>query len=252
MFCRMDKFLVSQGVCTRSEAGRLCRRGLVTADGAPVRDPALKIDPDRVSVALNGRPLTYKPHLYVMMNKPGGVLSASRDPHAETVIDLLPPALRRRGLFPAGRLDKDTTGFVCITDDGEFAHRILSPKSHVPKRYTVRLSAPLSPELPARFAQGLVLPDGTACAPSKLLQLEDGETPLWEIRITEGKYHQIKRMFGAFHYNICALHRVAIGKLSLDPTLPPGACRELTPEETAAMAMSYDIFCECCLYENLP
>lgn len=252
MLCRLDKFLVSQGVCTRSEAGRLCRRGLLTADGAVVRDPAQKIDPDRVSVALNGRPLTYKRQLYVMMNKPAGVLSASRDPRAETVINLLPPALVRRGLFPAGRLDKDTTGFVCITDDGEFAHRILAPKSHVPKRYRVRLSAPLAPELPVRFAEGLTLPDGIACAPSKLLQLEDGENPLWEITITEGKYHQIKRMFGAFHYNVLGLHRTSIGRLSLDPALPFGGCRELTAAETAAMAESYDIFCECCLYENLP
>ena len=252
LLCRLDKFLVSQGVCSRSEAGRLCRRGQLTVDGVSARDPAQKIDPDTAAVALNGRMLTYKRQLYVMMNKPAGVLSASRDPHTKTVIDLLPPALSRRGLFPAGRLDKDTTGFVCITDDGEFAHQILAPKSHVPKRYQVRLSAPLAPELPARFAEGLILPDETACAPSKLLLLEDGEQPLWEITITEGKYHQIKRMFGAFHYNVCALHRVAIGKMLLDPTLPPGGCRELTAAETAAMRESYDIFCECCLYENLP
>ena len=241
---RLDKFLTSQGVCTRSEAGRFCRRGRVTVDGVPITDPARKLDPDVSEVALDGRSLTYKAHLYIMMHKPAGVLSASRDPHAPTVLDLLPPHLKRRGLFPAGRLDKDTTGFVFITDDGELAHKMLAPKSHVPKKYEVLLDAPLSPDAPARFAAGLVLSDETVCAPSKLQQLRDGPQPLWEITLTEGKYHQIKRMFGTLDYKVLGLHRTTIGNLTLDPALAPGECREMTPAEIASALEKPDFFCE--------
>lgn len=183
MLTRLDKFLTSQGVCTRSEAGKLCRRGRVTVEGTPVTDPAQKVDPDNTSIAVDGRLLTYKAHLYIMMNKPAGILCVSRDPKAPTVLDLLPPELRRRGLFPAGRLDKDTTGFVFITDDGDLAHKMLAPKSHVPKRYEVKLDAPLPPEAVELFAAGLTLAEGTRCAPSKLQQLSGGGTA------AVGNYH---------------------------------------------------------------
>jgi len=233
MLQRLDKFLTSQGVCTRSEAGKLCRRGRVTVEGKVVTDPSQKVNPDTTAIALDGRMLTYKEHLYIMMNKPAGILCVSRDPKARTVLDLLPPDLRRRGLFPAGRLDKDTTGFVFITDDGDLAHRMLAPKSHVPKRYEVRLDAPLVSDAVAIFATGVTLEDGSLCAPSKLQQLSGGKEPLWEITITEGKYHQIKRMFGTLHYKVLGLHRTTIGNLPLDPTLAPGECREMTPVEVA-------------------
>lgn len=234
MLTRLDKFLTSQGVCTRSEAGKLCRRGRVTVEGTPVTDPAQKVDPDNTSIAVDGRLLTYKAHLYIMMNKPAGILCVSRDPKAPTVLDLLPPELRRRGLFPAGRLDKDTTGFVFITDDGDLAHKMLAPKSHVPKRYEVKLDAPLPPEAVELFAAGLTLAEGTRCAPSKLQQLSGGEQPLWEITITEGKYHQIKRMFGTLDHKVLGLHRTTIGNLPLDPSLSPGECREMSAAEIAS------------------
>ena len=234
MLQRLDKFLTSQGVCTRSEAGKLCRRGRVTVDGKTVTDPSQKVDPDTVTIALDGRALTYKEHLYIMMNKPAGILCVSRDPKARTVLDLLPPELCRRGLFPAGRLDKDTTGFVFITDDGDLAHRMLAPKSHVPKCYEVRLDAPLAADAVAIFAAGVTLEDGSLCAPSKLQQLSGGDEPLWEITITEGKYHQIKRMFGTLQHKVLGLHRTTIGNLSLDPSLAPGECREMTAAEVAS------------------
>ena len=234
MLQRLDKFLTSQGVCTRSEAGKLCRRGRVTVDGKAVTDPSQKVDPDTAAIALDGRALTYKEHLYIMMNQPAGILCVSRDPKARTVLDLLPPELCRRGLFPAGRLDKDTTGFVFITDDGDLAHRMLAPKSHVPKRYEVRLDAPLAADAVALFAAGVTLEDGSLCAPSKLQQLSGGDQPLWEITITEGKYHQIKRMFGTLQHKVLGLHRTTIGNLSLDPSLAPGECREMTAAEVAS------------------
>jgi len=235
MLQRMDKLLSGQGVATRSEAGRLCRQGRVTVDGVPFLNAAQKVDPDTQTIAVDGTPLNCKQNLYIMLHKPQGVLSASRDPHAPTVLDLLPDHLRRRGLFPAGRLDKDTTGFVLITDDGPLAHRLLAPKSHVEKRYRAKLDKPWDERLPALFAAGVTLEDGDTCAPSKCLLLEDGDNPWAEITLTEGKYHQIKRMFGVFGYNILRLHRFSIGGVLLDDALKEGDCRELTAKELALL-----------------
>lgn len=143
MMERLDKFLAAQGKGTRKEVGRLIRSGAVAVDGVPVRDPAAKVDPSCQTVAVGGSPILWQEHLYIMMNKPAGVLSATEDRRQKTVLDLLPEDLRRRGLFPAGRLDKDTTGLLLITDDGDLAHRMLSPKKHVYKLYQARLDAPV-------------------------------------------------------------------------------------------------------------
>ncbi len=228
---RLDKILASQGMGSRSDVQKQIRQGRVTADGVTVRDPAEKIDPDRVLLAVDGHPLRYRRHLYIMMNKPPGLLCVSRDPRQKTVLDLLPPALWRSGLFPAGRLDKDTVGLTLITDDGDFAHRMLSPRRHVDKTYHAVVDGPVTDEQVSAFTKGLLLEDGTLCLPAKLQILKAGPHPLVEIVIHEGKYHQIKRMFGTFGHKVLWLKRVAIGGLWLDNHLEEGGSRELSDEE---------------------
>ncbi len=228
---RLDKLLCSQSTCTRSEAGRTIRSGRVTVGGAVCRDPAKKIDPAAAVVTVDGKPLNYAAHVYLMLNKPAGVLCVSRDPKAQTVIDLLPEEYRRRGLFPAGRLDKDTHGLTLITDDGELAHAMLSPRRHVYKRYLARLDKPLSDEAAAAFRAGPILADGTRCRPAGVTVLEEGDQPLVAVAICEGKFHQIKRMFLAVGCTVIWLKRTAMGGLELDGTLPEGACRPLSEKE---------------------
>ena len=236
---RLDKLLSSQGapfgIAGRSEAQRLVRSGRVAVDGTPVRDPAAKVSPAGQRVEVDGRPLTYKEHVYIMCNKPPGLLCVSRDPRAPTVIDLVPPELRRRGLFPAGRLDKDTVGLVLITDDGDFAHRLLSPRKKIFKTYQAVVDGPVTPAHEAAFAEGTSLEDGTRCLPAFLRVLREGEQPLTEIRIAEGKYHQIKRMFQSVGRNVLWLKRISMGGLALDPGLEEGKCREITQEEKDAI-----------------
>ena len=228
---RLDKILCSQSTLTRSEAGRLIRSGRVAVDGVPCRQPAQKYDPAGCTVAVDGRPLTYAEKVYWMLNKPAGILCVSRDPKAPTVVDLLPQEYRRRGLFPAGRLDKDTHGLVLITDDGVLAHDILSPRHHIPKTYRAVLDKPLTPEAAQAFRDGPTLEDGTRCLPAQVEVLEEGEQPLVEVVIYEGKFHQIKRMFQAVGCRVVWLKRIAMGSLHLDESLAEGQCRPLTLEE---------------------
>ncbi len=228
---RLDKMITSQGTMTRSEAGRAIRSGRVTVDGMVCREPAKKYDPTAHTVAVDGRPLGYARYVYWMLNKPAGILCVSRDPKAPTVVDLLPPDSRRKGLFPAGRLDKDTHGLVLITDDGDFAHQMLSPRHHIPKTYLARLDKPLTEEGAERFRAGPTLADGTVCQPAHLTMVEPGDTPLVEVVIYEGKYHQIKRMFAAVGCQVIWLKRTKMGGLCLDESLEEGQCRPLTPEE---------------------
>lgn len=232
---RLDKFIASQGTLSRSETVRLIRQGRVTVDGAVCRDPARKIE-ESCAVTVGGEPLTYQKFVYLMMNKPSGILCVSRDPKVPTVLDLLPPALRRKGLFPAGRLDKDTVGLVLLTDDGEFAHRLLAPKKDIVKRYLVRLDGPLTEEHVRLFAEGVTLADGTPCRPATLKILEEGDTPLAEIGITEGRYHQIKRMFGVVDRGVVWLKRLSMGPLVLDESLGEGEVRPLTDEEWSRLS----------------
>ncbi len=232
---RLDKLLCSQGTLTRSEAGRLVRGGHVTVDGTVCRDPSRKLNPDIQTVAVDGQELAYAKYVYLMLNKPAGILCVSRDPKVQTVVDLLPAEYRRRGLFPAGRLDKDTHGLVLITDDGVFAHELLSPRHHVPKRYLVRLDKPLTEAAAAAFRAGPTLEDGTKCLPAEVSVVEMGEQPLVEVVIVEGKFHQIKRMFAAVGCHVEWLKRVAMGGLLLDETLAEGACRPLSTAEKASI-----------------
>ncbi len=241
---RLDKILSSQGMATRREAQKLIRSGQVTIDGETVRDPGRKTDVENSVVTLCGAPIHYRRHLYIMLNKPAGLLCVSRDPKAPTVMDLLPETLKRPGLFPAGRLDKDTVGLVIITDDGDFAHRMLAPRKEIVKQYHAILDAPVGEREASVFEAGAVLADGTRCRSAKLRVLEEGENPRVAVFITEGRYHQIKRMFGSVDRKVLWLKRVSIGKLHLDPTLDEQKCRELTNEELGMLFENPDFFCE--------
>lgn len=231
MVQRLDKLIASQGTLSRSETVRLIRRGAVTVDDVVCRDPATKVEGNACRICVSGKPLTYQQFVYIMLNKPAGILCVSRDPKVPTVVDLLPADQRRKGLFPAGRLDKDTVGLVILTDDGEYAHRMLSPKKAVEKCYHIRLDGPLSQTDIEAFQVGITLADGTLCRPASLRILEAGDTPLAEVRITEGRYHQIKRMFGTRDRGVVWLKRVSIGGLLLDPSLNEGESRFLSGDE---------------------
>lgn len=233
---RLDKLISSQGSYTRKQAQQLIKDGLVKVDGITVRDRGFHIDPDVNSVILDGKDFAVEKFVYLMLNKPKGVVSATNDRSQKTVVDLVPDELKKRNLFPAGRLDMTTTGFVLITDDGDFAHRILSPKNHIEKTYEARLAESVTEEQLRMVADGIVLKDGTECLPAKLKILEDGDNPLVEIKICEGKYHQIKRMFAAAGNGVIELKRTKMGKLSLDEALPEGECRRLNEAEVALIS----------------
>lgn len=226
---RLDKIIATQGLATRKEAGRLIRKGMLAVDGICVKDPSKKAETDTAEIVFCGKKVNFKKHIFIMMNKPMGVVSSTDDGDI-TVIDLVPPELFRKGLFPAGRLDKDTTGMVLITDDGGAAHRMLAPSSHVPKEYIASLAEPLRIGAEAEFAQGVTLADGYECLPAEVICTNDERTAA-RVILREGKYHQIKRMFAACGNRVTALHRTRMGGLCLDPALSPGDCREITPEE---------------------
>ena len=228
---RLDKILASQGTLSRRDVKEIIKKGRVTLNGIVVRDSAVKVDLNTDTVAIDGEQIDLKKHIYIMMNKPQGVISASDSESDETVVELEPDELFRKGLFPAGRLDKDTTGFVLITDDGDFAHKILSPKNHIFKTYFARLQHELTVSDIETLEKGITLADGTILKEAKVEIVENSETPLIKIMICEGKYHQVKRMFAATGNKVIELHRSKMGELELDSNLKPGECREITPEE---------------------
>jgi 16S rRNA pseudouridine516 synthase len=228
---RLDKILSSQGVTTRSVAQRLIRSGKLSVNGVIMRDPSAKIEPEDCEILLEGKVIKYKKNVYIIMNKPSGLLCVSRDNKAPTVLDLLPGDMRRPGLFPAGRLDKDTVGLVIITDDGDFAHRMLSPKKEILKKYRAVLDGPVGDDEIRIFSEGTILKDGTVCRPAELSILKDGANPLVEVGITEGRYHQVKRMFFSVGRRVLRLKRISIGKLFLDESLKEGDFREMTEDE---------------------
>ncbi|MBQ1895618.1 MAG: rRNA pseudouridine synthase [Clostridia bacterium] len=225
---RLDRLISSQGRYSRNEVKKLIRDGLVTVNGEKAPTSDIQVDPAVSEVVIAGEPFIYREHVYLMLNKPEGVVSATDDRLHRTVLDLVPPEYSRPGLFPAGRLDADTTGFVLITDDGDFAHRILSPKNHVEKTYIAELTDPITDEDVEKLEAGIVLKDGFECLPSKIKVLEERKI---EIKICEGKYHQIKRMLAATGNRVLVLKRTKIGGLPLDIDLLPGKCREITQED---------------------
>lgn len=228
---RLDKVLASTGRWSRREVKELIREGRVLVDGHLAGSGEQKVDPAGTALLVDGRAVAVSRFTYVMLHKPAGVLSATEDPRQETVLDLLPEHLRRRGLFPVGRLDKDTEGLLLLTDDGALAHRLLSPKKHVDKRYYARLDGPLGPADQAAFREGIVLADGTRCMSAELELLGDGREVL--VTLHEGKFHQIKRMTLSRGVAVCYLKRLSMGPLHLDPGLPKGGWRLLTDEEVA-------------------
>ena len=231
---RLDRFLVSTGKISRSDAGRAARAGKITVDGVVEKRADRQIDPESCIVTLYGEPIVYRRYTYIVMNKPDGVVSATEDGKDETVIDLLPEELRRLGLFPCGRLDKHTTGLMLLTNDGALGHRLLSPRHHVQKTYAFCCRSPLSDADVARLEGGVTLEDGYMTKPA-VLSLDEGGLS-GRITLTEGKYHQIKRMLEAVDNKITALERVSFGPLTLDNAPPRGEWRYLTQEETAALA----------------
>lgn len=226
---RLDKLLASTGRWSRREIKQLVKSGRVLADSLPAAGPEQKLDPETVRLEVDGEAISLQKYTYIMLNKPPGVLSATEDPRQQTVLDLLPPELRRRGLFPVGRLDKDSDGLLLLTNDGELAHRLLSPKKHVDKVYFIQVDPPLTEADAAAFAAGIVLADGTVCRPAKLEIFAAGTEAL--VTLHEGKYHQIKRMAASRGTAVRRLKRIAMGTLVLDETLEMGDFRLLTREE---------------------
>lgn len=226
---RLDKFVADAAQLTRSAARGLIAKGRVTVNGQVCKkaDYALK---EGDSVCADGKSLASEEYVYIMLNKPAGVVSASTDGRDKTVVDLLGGAYPRRQLFPAGRLDKTSTGFVLLTDDGAFAHDILAPKRHVPKTYRVVLDAPVTPAMVEAFAAGVTLADGQTMQPALLIP-DEADPFAATVVLRQGVYHQIKRMFGVLDVGVNGLHRTAIGGLALDEGLAPGAWRLITPEE---------------------
>ena len=228
---RLDKLLSSTGRWSRREVKQLVKEGRVLVDGAPAAGPEQKLDRERACVQVDGEALELREFTYVMLYKPAGVLSATEDARQRTVLDLLPPALRRQGLSPVGRLDKDSEGLLLLTNDGALAHRLLAPKRHVDKVYSIRTDRPLGPADAEAFASGMVLEDGTVCLPARLEPLGDGREAL--VTLHEGKFHQIKRMAACRGSAVCYLKRIAMGPLRLDEGLEKGEFRPLTAEEVA-------------------
>lgn len=226
---RLDKLLSVSGGCSRADAKRLLSKGAVTVDGKTVKSGSVKVDSDAQTVILNGKQLTYSEHIYIIMNKPLGVVSSTDDPQSQTVLDILPEELMRKGLFPAGRLDKYTDGMMLITDDGEFAHNILAPKKHLPKLYRFTLDAPiLNDELVKKFKGGVYLGGGEYSSPAYLTVDSPTEG---RVMIFEGIYHQVRRMFDQNGGKVISLTRIRIGGLDLPDDLSSGESRLLTAEE---------------------
>ena len=232
---RLDKIISATGKKSRREVREMVRQGRVLVDGKPAPAADMKVDPQTAVILLDGEPLGYEKFTYVMLYKPAGVLTATEDRRQETVLDLLPPELRRRALSPVGRLDKDTEGLLLLTNDGQLAHRLLSPKSHVDKVYYARVDGALEPGDIAAFAAGMTLGDGLECLPAGLEILSPTEAL---VTLREGKFHQVKRMLAARGKPVLYLKRLSMGRLRLDPALAPGAWRMLTEEERSALNLS--------------
>lgn len=225
---RLDKIISATGKYSRREVKELIRQGRVIVDGVVADSPERKIDPAQAHILVDGQAIGYEKFTYLMLHKPAGVLSAVEDQRQKTVLDLLPPELRKRGLSPVGRLDKDTEGLLLLTNDGALTHHLLSPKHHVDKVYYARVDGLLTQADTAAFAAGLRLGDGLQCLPAGLEILSAHECL---VTVQEGKFHQVKRMLACRGKTVTYLKRLCMGALRLDETLEKGAYRPLTEEE---------------------
>jgi len=228
---RLDKYLSEMGAGTRSELKKAVRAGRVTVNGVKARDASMHVE-EGDEIFMDGERVAYEQFVYYLMNKPAGVISATEDTRDRTVLDVL-EGQQRKGLFPVGRLDRDTEGLLLITNNGELAHRLLSPKNHVDKVYFARLDSPVGETERRLFAEGLRVDETFTAMPAGLEILDPGN----EVKVTirEGKFHQIKRMFEAVGREVLYLKRLSMGPLALDGSLPPGAYRRLTEEEESAI-----------------
>lgn len=235
---RLDKLLAGTGKWSRREVKALVRQGLVRVDGRLAASAEDKLDPAAAIITVAGETISLCRFTYVMLHKPAGVLTATEDRKQPTVLDLLPPELRRIGLAPVGRLDKDTEGLLLLTNDGELAHRLLSPKYHVDKRYLARVDGELSATDAEAFARGMTLGDGLECLPAGLEVLPDR---VCIVTLREGKFHQVKRMLAARGAPVLYLKRLSMGPLTLDDSLAAGAYRLLRAEEISALYRVCDL-----------
>ena len=226
---RLDKFLSDMGVSTRKETAALAKKGLITVDGEPFRDASKHIDPESARVVFCGREISYSKYTYVMLNKPEGYVSATEDSKLPVVTELLSEELRRMELFPVGRLDRDTVGLMILTNNGQLAHRLLSPKKHVEKEYYFKSAEPLCEGAEERFKNNIVLADGYECKSAELFA--DTDRMGGRIILTEGKYHQIKRMIASLGNKVTFLERIRFSDIELDRTLKRGEFRLLTERE---------------------
>ena len=228
---RLDKIIASTGKFSRREVKLLVRQGRVLVDGVPARSGEDKVDPQAVEITVNGEVLCYRKFTWVMLNKPAGYLSATEDGRGPTVLDLLTPELKKQGLFPVGRLDKDTEGLLLLTNEGGLAHDLLSPRHHVDKVYYTRVAGRLTEEDCRAFAAGMTLDDGLVCQPAGLKILKAGEESEAHVTLREGKFHQVKRMLAFRGKPVLYLERIQMGNLTLDPALTRGEFRLLTESE---------------------
>lgn len=237
---RLDKYLVEMSVGSRSQIKDLAKKGRITVNGEVIKASDVKIDEEKDIIVVDGEQINFQRYEYFMLHKPAGVITATEDKKAKTVIDLITER-SRNDLFPVGRLDKDTEGLLLITNDGELTHRLLAPKKHVDKIYYARIAGIVTTEHVKQFADGLTLLDGTAVMPGELRILgtnKDAITSEIELTIHEGKFHQVKRMFEAIGCEVTYLKRLTMGPLTLDPALPIGEYRRLTDNEIDALYMT--------------
>lgn len=233
---RVDKLLAHVGYGSRKDVKQLLKKGLFTVNGAVVKSAKAHVDPDKDELVFGGEPITYREYLYVMMHKPAGILSATEDASQETVVDLLEEEDRLFEPFPVGRLDKDTTGLLLLTNDGKWAHGITSPARKIPKTYEVMTAQPVTDLMADQLKQGVTLDDGFETRPADIAFPLEGRS-LIHLTIDEGKYHQVKRMLAAVGNHVDGLKRIRIGSLSLDDTLEAGTYRELTEQEVRAFTV---------------
>ncbi|MFA9397864.1 MAG: pseudouridine synthase [Clostridiaceae bacterium] len=233
---RIDKVLSNMGIGSRKEVKEILKKGVVTVDNIIIKNPKVQIDPEKAIIEIAGEQLVYKKNIYLMMNKPMGVISATYDNYDKTVIDILPDSYQHYNLYPVGRLDKDTLGLLILTNDGDLNHRVTSPKYHVDKVYYVRVDIELNEEHIEKFKSRIIIDDGYECLPAnlKIINKTDTNSEAY-VTIHEGKFHQVKRMFEAIGGKVLYLERVKFGPLTLDSKLDRGEVRELSNNELESL-----------------
>ena len=228
---RVDKLLSNVGVASRAELKKYCKQGLISVNGKVINNPGVQVDSESDDIRFNGEKIVYREFVYIMLNKPDGYISATYDKYDPIVLDLIDQSYLVFEPFPVGRLDKDTEGLLVLTNDGQLAHRVLSPKKHVPKTYYAKIQGKVTEEDILAFEKGVILDDGYETMPSQLKILKSDDMSEIELTIHEGKFHQVKRMFESVGKKVVYLKRLSMGKLKLDESLELGEYRELTEEE---------------------